>query len=330
MLRRVQSDQRRPRSGFTMVEILIVITIIAILMALLLPAVMRAIGTGDRTQNFSQVNEIGAAIGLAKQKLNLPQIPPGPFRLKSVYTGTEGELLYLTAAWPDVPWTSGGYYLPLPSGVTQITLDTNQTLVFFLTGGTITNGGNVNAPFVGFSTNPANPFLPANPGDKRIGPFLQSSAKNYAVYGSTLYRSPIFGATADQAQNSKGQAVTETVTAATQSPPQAWLVDPYGMPYAYFAALNGLANMYYAPPHSTSIALNTGISQSYTVNGYTVSPYMQSTSTFFNPQGFQVISAGKDTFFGPGGLLVNGKPAGETGFDDVTNISKTVMGGGIN
>jgi prepilin-type N-terminal cleavage/methylation domain-containing protein len=334
MLRPKSYSRPTRRTGFTLIEILIVIGIIAILIALLLPAVMRAFDVGTQTQNFSQIGQLETGIGVAKQKLNLTGgIPPGPFNLKSSYLATDPEMPYLTAAWPQAymgptgPWTGN-------TGLPNVTLDSNQTLLFFLTGGTITN-------FTGFSTNPSNPLgtnpvAPTQAGDNRVGPFLQMSNKYFVVYNPTK----TFGGLVFQSTVSPTQSSNVTVSASGQTPYQAWIVDPYGMPYAYFAVQNGKNGMYFAPSLTTSMSFSTtSIVQSYTVNyaspvhgisSSTVSPYFATNngvSTFFNPAGVQIISAGKDTIFGPGGTL---PPSNEYGFDDVANISKTLLGGGIN
>lgn len=54
-------DSRRARSGFTLVELLVVITIIGILMGLLIPAVQAARETARRNQCSSQINNFAKA-----------------------------------------------------------------------------------------------------------------------------------------------------------------------------------------------------------------------------------------------------------------------------
>jgi hypothetical protein len=102
------------------------------------------------------------------------------------------------------------------------------------------------------------------------------------------------------------------------------VLDPWGTPFAYFTAIQG--NDY------------TG---SFTWKGATVRPYREpgNPTRFMNPNGFQVISAGRNGVFGPGGNWtptwfdadVNKTPAagewvrGGSGADDLSNFNKGML-----
>jgi prepilin-type N-terminal cleavage/methylation domain-containing protein len=281
----VRQSERR-RAAFTLIELLVVIAIIAILISLISAAVMRVRVLGPQTENFTRIQNIAQGISSVKSSrdqngLGLSWIPStGGFRLKSAYVVGDPELEVLLTAWPNLNYGATG----LPPNVT---LDANQTLMFFLTGGTVTD-------YKGFSNNPKQPFTAATPGESRRGPFIEVSAKLVKV-------SPANG--------------------------QAWLVDPFGTPYAYFASVGGKSNNYAAlGAQSFGLpAMYDGLATT-TATG-TVAPYKSSATKFINENGFQIISAGRDKTFGPGDLNM---PATGAGVNNQANFTRTLLSAGIN
>jgi hypothetical protein len=94
-------------------------------------------------------------------------------------------------------------------------------------------------------------------------------------------------------------------------------LDPYGtQPYLYFACTTNAGNNYNTNPPDTNVQ----------TNGQLVQPYYFG-STFFNPKGFQIISAGADATFGPGGSWdpTKGYAPGH-GVDDIANFSRSMLG----
>src|SRR6516165_5053942 len=65
---------RRTRRGFTIVELLVVVSIIAMLMALLIPAVMRGVINARRAQCSNNERQIGLGVQLYASRTQL--MPP--------------------------------------------------------------------------------------------------------------------------------------------------------------------------------------------------------------------------------------------------------------
>jgi len=86
--------------------------------------------------------------------------------------------------------------------------------------------------------------------------------------------------------------------------------DPYGIPFAYFG-LTGGRNSY--DPTDTYAGMT---------------PYVQPNGTYLKPDRYQIISAGKDKLFGPGGTWDPSTGSQATGTrDNLTNFSRSILGG---
>jgi general secretion pathway protein G len=110
---------RRSRSGFTLIEILVVIVVLALLAALVAPNVFRHVGTAKDAAARSQIEMLGAA--LDAYRLDNGRYPSGEQGLSALWelptaeprpTNWRGP--YLRKAVPNDPW--GKPYLYLSPG----------------------------------------------------------------------------------------------------------------------------------------------------------------------------------------------------------------------
>lgn len=116
------------RAGFTLVEMLVVIGIIAVLAALLLPAVMRAMNSARNTAIALEVNQLASAIEAYKQDKG--DYPPN-FRERTVVER------HLRKCYPkiDPQYVQAFLGTVFPSGVNTLTnpvIDEGESLVFWL------------------------------------------------------------------------------------------------------------------------------------------------------------------------------------------------------
>jgi general secretion pathway protein G len=275
----------RRRVGFTLIELMVVILIIAILIALIAPAVMKALRKGPQVVNKNTITQLSDAVGAFQTKYNVPYIPSRIILcedLNQYYNGGnpnngfisqlhQDSFEYLTRVWTRLAqfndWSGDG----VPNG--PWLLEGDQCLVFFL-GGIPSTGGPV--PSVqGFSTNPASP---AAPSADRVGPFYDFKATQLVLVPHPGSGSAPFLSCADAyAQTNNGTLIAGNV-------------------FAYFSAYktgNGY-NRYAATLGTDCPSLPSTLPTGGTW------PYLQAAGKFFNPNSFQIISAGADFYFGSG------------------------------
>jgi prepilin-type N-terminal cleavage/methylation domain-containing protein len=286
------------RAGFTLIEILVVIAIIAILVALLMGGVMAFMGKGPEVKTRNDILQLSAALQNFKAKYGF--YPPDQIRLCSNYaTYTPAtnaldaqSLQAINRMFPDlgafngVAWAGPGVTLP----ATGVILEGDQALVFFLGGPPA--GASTPALMGGFLTVPLDPIGTAASTQDRIKFMTFDAGRLKLMPRGTNTAAAYFPSYIDGFNN-----------------PAA----PNAMPYVYFSS-GSRANGYTVGE----------------VNTLNVSAYLQTATTYQNSTTFQIISAGLDGQFGPGGMIWP-PPGGnaaltKAGLDDMTNFTDVKLG----
>jgi general secretion pathway protein G len=355
MTRTPPSHSRRPtpRRGFTLIEHLVVITIIGVLVALLVPVIAGAVRQANEARVSSEVQLM--VQGLAEFKNRYGDYFPSRIILSEdgVYPVTDNTLLGAYTGW-IIGYNAPGspIYGALPAGKTtagadmtvgelaqrsvrfmrkffakatppsvnppvfhdfngngvldagQIYLEGHECLVFFLGGIPSFSGVGVS----GFGRNPAFPFVSDNPG-----------------MGGTTNRTPaLFDFQANRLVDEDSDGLPAFLD--PQGSAQALPGEGNLHFYAYFSGYGGnqydpndvnfveepTPRRFATNPGYASIGGGTGVMNSLPPNPYTGSEALlaQGFANFINPNGFQIISAGSDGYYGPGGRY-----AGDTATD---------------
>jgi prepilin-type N-terminal cleavage/methylation domain-containing protein len=188
----------RPRAGFTLIELLMVIIVIAILAALILPALSSARTRVRQAEVRSEISQIENAIGAFKTRFGME--PPSRIALWEDPSANNGwnsstpsadaiaSAALLRQLWPQYDFTSTNDLNGNSStGDGPFILNEAECLTFFLGGlpSNTVSGGTTIFTLSGFSKNPAFPFLA---GGNREGPFYEFKGNRLidGVIGSAI------------------------------------------------------------------------------------------------------------------------------------------------
>jgi prepilin-type N-terminal cleavage/methylation domain-containing protein len=283
---------RPRRAAFTLIELLVVIGIIAVLVGLIAGAVQRVRTVGPRTQTLAEIREMADSLNAL-----MKTAPGNPTFLPSKLVLFEDTTQYNAVL--------SGARNP-PAGATKFdVLNSFDALrkVFgsrWIGSGVDWNGdGSISGEWVLEGQYALVFWIGGIPDPPSKGNGTQGFAKNAfnpARPGGERLASFTFKSDRLVRNTNNGGFFAYN--------------DPYGQPYAYFSSV-GVAGSY-GNQGNDCPSLGIKAYQS------------QSTSEFINPNSFQIISAGPDNKFGPGGAIWDpsaGSSQGDTK-DNLTNFSR--------
>jgi prepilin-type N-terminal cleavage/methylation domain-containing protein len=289
---RLAQTRIRTRTAFTLIELLVVIAIIAVLVSLTAAAVMKALSKGPELQANSEVRQMDASMATCKNELFGGTANP-PSRIKLGFT-------------PAAPCYDLTQQLDVDS-INWIKRTFPHCYDTWASQGIAWGPGVVaNQPGVTLEGEQCLVFFLGG---------IQTYNPNGCLGFSTNPLNPAM------AGGGRKGPYYEFKSSRLVPGPNGFLVfnDPYGTPYAYFSSYKARNNYN-----------RYGISPADCPSLGSLQPYYSSTTPpqYYNPDTFQIISAGADKTFGPGGLWTAQNPVPQAGQDDISNFSGKRLGAG--
>ncbi|MCA8993562.1 MAG: prepilin-type N-terminal cleavage/methylation domain-containing protein [Planctomycetaceae bacterium] len=306
------------RGAFTLVELMIVITIITILISFLVVGVFNATRTARRTACTVEISNLEKAI--ADFQMEYGSTPPSFVILYEAGEGsgatenwgsdpTNGEQYRIISRaairriWPRYDFTQNIDLNGNGTTTDYFILNGAECLVFFLGGvddrvATTTNNYNVNWQPTGFAANPQSPFAPSSYGGSQPAGTPAAVTNRRGPYYETFI--------GDRFIDTDGDGFPEYLDA----------LPDQTQPLQYFSSYEGTG---YRPrgldqtagtfDDESSVA--TFVSHYITANSAAsgADPVPTSPSASWYPSKFQIISAGFDFEFGSGGVFDGSFPA---------------------
>ncbi len=302
VLRTFRPRTSRVRSGFTLVELLVVITIIIILMGLLTPVVINALAKAKETRIQTEIGMIDGAIKTYKG--NFGAYPPSDFSNIGTASISGTSFSYNPPNTPQYIALANHLQKAFP----RCNVNTEIAAIIL---------SNPKYPSANF---PA-PISPAQAIYFWLGGFCSDKEHPISglltISGNTVVPNP--NATRDPAAIDFDKTrLTWPNGLPTTTAPCYCAADTPGVPYVYFASQNYTSHAgvgYTGPPsfgtkgtpYDTAVWHQGGTGM---LRPYAADPPLSPRSTTFptpvNPNSFQIISAGVDSDFGGAGTMDNG------------------------
>jgi prepilin-type N-terminal cleavage/methylation domain-containing protein len=287
-LRRADAQQPRLRAtprrkGFTLIEMMVVLVIIAILAGLLLAAFGPARQTAREAQVVAEMQSLKASITAFKTDFKMD--PPSSIVISESVAGWAAhpvDRALLKRLWPSFNFTIPRDFNGDGDSTDIVALDGAECLVFFL-GGVVDP---VSGQLRGFSKNPGNPFAMDN--GSRQGPFYEFEG---GIDPST--RMPL-GRLVDTDSDGAPEYI-DSLPSQTQ-------------PIVYFSSYDGTG---YRTDNTEDANANGSLDAGEDKNGNGRLDHRMQFAYFkdaarkspYNASGFQLISPGQDASYGVGGHL---------------------------